>query len=253
MSSSADIVNPGRAVSERPRHIAIVMDGNGRWATRRGKARSAGHRAGVKAARRCVELAMEAGIEYLTLFAFSSENWNRPRREVGLLMDLFVEALQREVSDLHSRDIRLKFIGDRSSLSDKLQRMMGEGEALTINNTAMTVVLAVSFGGRWDIAQAARSIAEAAIAGRLAPQDVDDALVRQHLSLGDLPDPDLFIRTGGERRISNFMLWDLAYTELYFSDVLWPDFDTDTLEHAISFFAGRERRFGRTTAQLENP
>jgi undecaprenyl diphosphate synthase len=183
------------------------------------------------------------------MFAFSSENWHRPRREVGLLMNLFVEALRNELAELARNDVRLTFVGDRSVLSRQLQRLMDEAEAMTAGNAGLHLVIAVSYGGRWDMAQAARSIARDVATGRLPAEDVDETAIEQRLSLAGLPDPDLFIRTGGERRISNFLLWNLAYTELYFSDVLWPDFDAPALEEAFEYFSGRERRFGRLAAQ----
>jgi undecaprenyl diphosphate synthase len=235
--------------NEPPRHVAIIMDGNGRWATRRSLPRGAGHRAGVQSAREIVRACGERGVQILTLFAFSSENWQRPRREVGLLMNLFMDALRNELSELASNNVRMRFIGDRSTLSEQMQRMMTDAERLTADNTGLCLIIAVSYGGRWDVVQAARALAEQAATGRICAADIDERALEQHLSLADLPDPDLFIRTGGERRISNFLLWNLAYSELYFSDLLWPDFDSAALDQALEFFAGRERRFGRLQAQ----
>src|SRR5262245_46579647 len=200
------------------------MDGNGRWATRRGLPRQAGHRAGVKAARAIVQTAARRGIDVLTLFAFSSENWKRPAREVGFLMSLFAEALEREISELHRNSVCLSFIGDRSTLAPSLLRLMAEAEALTRDNGGLRLVIAVAYGGRWDVVQAARKLAGAARDGALDPAAIDEDRVRRELAVADIPDPDLFIRTGGEMRVSNFLLWNLAYTELYFSPLLWPDF-----------------------------
>lgn len=233
-----------------PRHLAVIMDGNGRWAARHGKPRLAGHRAGVRAARDCVEACAQAGIQTLTLFAFSSENWRRPAEEVNGLMRLFVEVLQREVDSLHENGIRLRFIGDRVHLPEILQKRMADAETLTARNQRMALLLAIGYGGRWDIARAARRVAEKVQRGELKPADIDDQLLGRHLSLAGFPEPDLMIRTGGEARISNFLLWDLAYSEIFFTQTLWPDFSLADLEAGLSFFASRERRFGRTTAQL---
>jgi undecaprenyl diphosphate synthase len=243
---------PESAQRAVPRHVAIIMDGNGRWATRRGLPRQAGHRAGVKAARAIVQTAARRGIDVLTLFAFSSENWRRPAREVGFLMNLFAEALQREIAELHRNEVRLRFIGDRSALAPALTRHMVEGEALTSANAGLQLVIAVAYGGRWDLTQATRRLAEDVRAGRIDPAAIDEARLGAQLAVADLPDPDLFIRTGGEMRVSNFLLWNLAYTELYFSPLLWPDFDAAALDEALEFYAGRERRFGRTVAESES-
>lgn len=228
----------------RPRHVAIIMDGNGRWAKQHGRPRFAGHRAGVKTARSIVEACAQAEIEVLTLFAFSSENWNRPADEVNALMRLFVEVLQREVDALHENGIRLKFIGARRNLPTILQKRMEDGETKTAGNTRMTLVLAVAFGGRWDIVQAVRRIAAKAKSGDLNAADIDEATVARHLSLAGLTAPDLLIRTGGERRVSNFLLWDFAYTEIWFTDALWPDFGDQDLADGFAFFSARQRRFG---------
>ncbi len=233
-----------------PRHIAIVMDGNGRWARKRGLPRNAGHRAGVKAARKVVEACGHRKIEALTLFAFSSENWSRPQREVTLLMRLFVEALQREVEELHTNNVRLTFIGDRSRLPGKLVRQMASGEELTAANTGLRLNIAVSYGGRWDLVEAARRLAARAAKGELEADAIGEDDFAGELALTGVDDPDLFIRTGGEQRVSNFLLWNLAYSEFYFSDALWPDFDSKLLDQAIADFTRRQRRFGRTAEQL---
>jgi undecaprenyl diphosphate synthase len=233
-----------------PRHVAVIMDGNGRWAKRRRKARLAGHRAGVRTARECVEACAEAGVEALTLFAFSSENWGRPAEEVNGLMRLFVEVLQREVSSLHQNGIRLRFIGDRDHLPEILRKRMSDAEQLTGRNQRLNLMMAIGYGGHWDIARAARQVAGKVQRGELTVEDIDEGLFARHLSLNGMPAPDLLIRTGGETRISNFLLWDLAYSEIFFSETLWPDFDRAELEQAFAFYAGRERRFGRTTEQV---
>lgn len=227
------------------------MDGNGRWATNHGRPRFAGHRAGVKAARTVVEDCAEAGVEVLTLFAFSSENWSRPAKEVNALMRLFVEVLQREVDALHENGVRLKFIGDRQQLPTILQKRMQDAEAKTAANTGMSLILAVAFGGRWDITQALQRIAEKVKSGDLDVSEVDESVIARHMSLSGCDEPDLLIRTGGERRVSNFLLWDFAYTEIFFTDTLWPNFTTEKLEEAFEFFGLRERRFGRVDGQME--
>jgi undecaprenyl diphosphate synthase len=236
--------------NSNPRHIAIIMDGNGRWAQKRFMPRAIGHQAGVKMVRKIVEYCVEQKIEVLTLFAFSSENWRRPQDEVSLLMELFMVTLQREITKLDRNNIRLRFIGDRSLFPDRLQDKMTEGEITTKDNTAMTLVVAVNYGGRWDMCQAFKKIAADIATGTLAGHDVTPELLSQHLSTADLPEPDLFIRTGGEQRISNFLLWQLAYTELYFTPTLWPDFDQYSLAEAIASFKVRERRFGHTSEQV---
>jgi undecaprenyl diphosphate synthase len=235
-----------------PRHIAIIMDGNGRWAAARGLPRHAGHKAGLKAVRTCIESCTSRGIPALTLFAFSSENWRRPLEEVAQLMGLFVDAIDRELAELHANGVRVRFIGDRSNLNVRLQARIAAAEAQTAQNRALLLSVAVSYGGRWDIVQAVRRLAERCASGALRAQDIAERQVEAELALGGLPDPDLFIRTGGERRISNFLLWNLAYTELYFSDQLWPDFDAASLDAALLFYAQRERRFGRTTEQARS-
>jgi undecaprenyl diphosphate synthase len=236
---------------EHPRHIAIIMDGNGRWARGRGMPRPAGHREGVKAVRRVVEACRKQQIEALTLFAFSSENWRRPPTEVSLLMDLFISTLQKEVDSLHANGVQVRFIGDRAPFSAKLRQLMDKTELQTRDNPGLRLAIAVNYGGRWDIAQAAQRVAAQVQAGEIALADIDADLLGRQLSLADLPEPDLFIRTGGEQRISNFLLWQLAYTELYFTDILWPDFDERCLQDALAAFATRQRRFGRTGDQVE--
>lgn len=237
--------------SRLPRHVAMIMDGNGRWARKRFLPRFAGHKAGLETVRLMVKLCLEKGIESLTLFAFSSENWRRPPEEVGLLMDLFLAALEREVRKLHDHGVRLRIIGDRSAFAPKLQRRIAEAEELTAHNTDLDLVIAANYGGRWDIAQAARRLAEAVRDGSLDPAAITADTLAGELALADLPEPDLFVRTGGEQRVSNFLLWQLAYAELYFTPILWPDFDTAAFEEALASFATRQRRFGRTGEQVE--
>jgi len=238
--------------NNNPRHIAIIMDGNGRWAQKRFMPRAVGHQAGVKAVRKIVEYCAKHKVEVLTLFAFSSENWRRPEAEVTLLMALFMATLQREINKLDRNNIRLRFIGDRTVFSDKLQQKMAEGEAQTQGNTDLTVVVAANYGGHWDMCQAFQKVVEKMATGELKSQVISDQLINQHLSTAGLPDPDLFIRTGGEQRVSNFMLWQLAYTELYFTTTLWPDFDQNSLADAIKSFKSRQRRFGHTSEQVLN-
>jgi len=233
------------------RHVAIIMDGNGRWARQHGRNRLAGHRAGVRTAREVVEYCGKQEIEVLTLFAFSSENWSRPAEEVNGLMRLFVEALQREVRALNDNGVRLRFIGERRNLPATLQKRMIDAETLTKNNTGLTLVLALAYGGHWDIVEAARSIAERVRAEELNPEDINEVLLEKHTALAGLPAPDLLIRTGGEKRISNFLLWSIAYSEIYFSDTLWPDFGVGSVEEALQFFSQRQRRFGLTSGQVE--
>jgi undecaprenyl diphosphate synthase len=236
-----------------PAHVAVIMDGNGRWARQRALPRQAGHRAGVRTARHIVEACARRGISTLTLFAFSSENWRRPRREVGALMHLFVEALEREVDDLHTNGVRLRFIGDRNSLSPALQAQMAAAEARTRDNDRLALVVALAYGGRWDIVCAAQALAREVAAGRLQAEAIDDQAVAGRLALAGLPDPDLLIRTGGEHRISNFLLWNLAYAECYFTERLWPDFGERDLDAALERYRQVERRFGLTSEQVEGP
>jgi undecaprenyl diphosphate synthase len=237
-------------MADSPEHVAIIMDGNGRWARSRGMPRPAGHRASVKVVRRVVEECAKRKVGYLTLFAFSSENWRRPADEVGMLMNLFLDALEREVSDLHRNQVRLSFIGDRELLGAELGRRMRTAEELTLGNSGLRLIVAMAYGGRWDIAQACRSLAAEAAAGTLAAAAIDEAQIAQRLALAGIPDPDLLIRTGGERRISNFLLWNLAYTELYFTDELWPEFSPAHLDAAFEYYRQRERRFGKTSGQV---
>jgi undecaprenyl diphosphate synthase len=236
-----------------PRHVAIIMDGNGRWAAARKLPRHAGHKAGISALRACVQTCTARGIGALTVFAFSSENWARPAEEVSLLMGLFVDALDSQVEELHTNGVRLRFIGDRQRLSVRLQAYLAAAEARTADNGKLSLNIAMSYGGRWDITGAVRALAAKCAAGALRPADITEEQVGAALQLAALPDPDLFIRTGGEHRISNFLLWNLAYTELYFSECLWPDFDAGQLDVALAFFDGRERRFGRTPEQTRSP
>jgi undecaprenyl diphosphate synthase len=227
------------------------MDGNGRWARERSAQRTEGHKAGVDATREVIEACARRRIEALTLFAFSSENWRRPQNEISVLLELVLRTLRTEVAKLSDNDIRVRFIGARSGFSRALQREMDRAESETADNNGMELVIAANYGGRWDIAQAARSMAADAAAGRLDPAAIDDDAVACRLSLADLPEPDLFVRTGGERRVSNYLIWQLAYTELWFTDTLWPDFRAADLDRAIAFYRGRQRRFGRTDEQIE--
>lgn len=238
-------------LSKVPRHLAVIMDGNGRWARKRFLPRVAGHRAGVNAVKAVIKRAMEQGVEVLSLFAFSSENWRRPPYEVSYLLDLFLNMLENEIEKLHEQGISLRVIGDRSPFDEKLQAQMARAEALTANNSQLTLVIAANYGGQWDLTQAMKQVGQKIEEGSLQSSEVSADLISKHLALGSLPPPDLFIRTSGEQRISNFFLWDLAYTELYFTEVLWPDFNEGELDKALRFFAGRERRFGCTSEQLE--
>lgn len=227
------------------------MDGNGRWARQRGRPRASGHQAGFRTTRDIVEACGRQQIEALTLFAFSSENWKRPQKEVGLLMDLFLRALKSEVGKLCENNVRIRFIGERSAFQAKLQHEMNHAEALTEHNTGLKLAIAVNYGGRWDIVNAARQIAFQVRDGEIDPDSIDIETFSRHVSLAEITEPDLFIRTGGEKRISNYLLWHLAYTELYFTDVLWPDFTDVELGNALAFYAGRQRRFGRTGEQVQ--
>lgn len=241
---------PSAPTDVLPRHVAIIMDGNGRWAARRRRPRMIGHRAGARAVNLCIDFCLERGIAALTLFAFSSENWGRPADEVGALMKLFLNALDREVGELHRRGVRVRFIGDRSRFEHGIVARMRAAEVLTAGNTRLSLTIAASYGGRQDIAAAARALALDVAEGRLRPEDIDEAALGRHVALSDLPEPDLFIRTGGDLRISNFLLWQLAYTELWFTDTLWPDLDAGVLQQALDDFAARERRFGLTGEQV---
>lgn len=236
-----------------PRHIAVIMDGNNRWARARGLRGSAGHRAGAEAAREVVYACVEQNIEYLTLFAFSSENWLRPDNEVRGLMALFLNVLQRsEIKQMHERNVRVRFIGNRGSFSARLQKHMNDVEQLTLNNTGTTVTVAADYGGQWDIVQACQRIGEKVASGTLQVADINFDTVQQQVCLGDAPPPDLCIRTGGEQRISNFLLWQFAYTELYFTEVYWPDFGTRSLRDALEDFSRRKRRYGGHSDSDEN-
>lgn len=226
------------------RHVAIIMDGNGRWAKLQGKMRVFGHKAGAKSVRRAVSYAASQGIDALTLYAFSSENWNRPEQEVSSLMELFVWALESEVKSLHRHNVRLRIIGDTSRFSSRIQDRIKKAETLTRDNTGLTLNIAANYGGRWDIVQAVRHLASQVQEGALLPAQIDESLLGQQMCMSELPPVDLVIRTGGEHRISNFLIWQIAYAELYFTDVLWPDFDEQDFKGALNAFANRERRFG---------
>lgn len=234
----------------RPKHVAIIMDGNNRWAKARNQIGVSGHKAGVDAVRSVVQTCVAEGVEVLTLFAFSSENWRRPAIEVGALMKLFLLALQREVKKLHKNNIRLRIIGDRSKFSDLLQDYMQKAEAMTADNTGMTLAVAANYGGQWDITQAVKGLGRAIERGELASDDLTEDMIQSRLSLSDLPAPDLMIRTAGEYRISNFMLWQLAYAEYYFSDLYWPDFREEQMIAALDAYSQRKRRFGQTDDQV---
>jgi undecaprenyl diphosphate synthase len=234
------------AGTDVPRHIAIIMDGNGRWAKRRLMPRVAGHRKGVEALRGVIRACAERGVSHLTVFAFSSENWRRPQEEVTLLMELFMRALENEVARLHENGIRFRVIGDLAGFSERIQALIRDAEALTRDNTRLTFTVAANYGGRWDIVQAVKRL----MLSGAAAGSINEATLAEQLSMADAPEPDLFIRTGGEQRISNFLMWQLAYTELYFTDALWPDFDAAALDAAIASYRTRERRFGRTSEQV---
>ena len=247
-TSSTRIIPSSRSV---PRHVAIIMDGNGRWAKKRLLPRVAGHRKGGEAVRAAVRAAIGQGVEYLTLFAFSSENWRRPAEEVSILMDLFTRALDQEVVKLHRNGIRFKVVGDTTWFDSRIRDLVAAGEALTAGNTRLTLTIAANYGGRWDIAQAARAYFAAHPEALSEGHPLEPEALEPYLAMAYAPEPDLFIRTGGEKRISNFLLWQLAYTELYFTDLLWPDFDAAALAAAIASYATRERRFGRTSEQVQ--
>ncbi|MES9991066.1 MAG: isoprenyl transferase [Candidatus Thiodiazotropha sp.] len=247
------MIKESESVDRRlPQHIAIIMDGNGRWAKKRGLPRYAGHPAGVEAVRNVVEVCVELQIPVLTLFAFSSENWQRPQKEVNLIMDLFMRSLKKEVRRLDRNHVQLKVIGDRSAFAENLQQQIKEAEQQTQNNQGLLLQVAANYGGRWDITEAAKSLAEQVKRGELTPDQIDEEQLSRNLCFTDIPEPDLFIRTGGEKRISNFLLWQCAYTELYFTDQLWPDFNRKALEQALHDFSLRQRRFGRTGEQVED-
>jgi len=233
-----------------PQHVAIIMDGNGRWAKKRFLPRVAGHRAGLEAARQVVKNCAKRNIKVLSLFAFSSENWRRPAQEVGYLMELFLRSLEGEVQMLHENKVQLRFIGDRSRFNEALCKKIIEVEKMTSNNTGMVLIIAADYGGQWDICQAAQKLAKEVELGHLSSSAITSEMIHKRLSFADLPDPDLFIRTSGELRISNFMLWQLAYSELYFTQTLWPDFDERELDKALTQYADRERRFGYSSEQI---
>lgn len=233
-----------------PQHIAIIMDGNGRWAQKRKMPRTYGHKKGVEATRKAITFYAKAGVRNLTLFAFSSENWNRPQEEVSTLMTLFVSSLQKHTSELNKNGIRLRFIGDRTAFSKELVKQIELSEEKTENNPHMILNIAANYGGQWDIRQAVQKLAVRMRDGQLRAEDINEQNIADELSLADIPDPDLFIRTGGEQRISNFLLWQLAYTELFFTDVLWPDFSEDVMRQSLQNFSNRQRRFGKTSEQV---
>ncbi len=233
-----------------PKHIAIIMDGNGRWAKAQGKPRVFGHKAGVSAVRKTISAGTRLGIKAITLFAFSSENWRRPEDEVNLLMELFITVLSKEVKRLHKNNLQLRIIGDTTRFSSRLQKKIAEAEALTSNNTGMVLNVAANYGGKWDIAQAVKKIAAEAAAGSLIVDDIDEDLITSYLAMSDIPEVDLMIRTSGERRISNFILWQMAYAEMYFTEQYWPDFNEESLAEAVAWFVNRERRFGCTGEQI---
>ncbi|HHX8538566.1 TPA: isoprenyl transferase [Vibrio diabolicus] len=234
-----------------PKHIAIIMDGNGRWAKSKGKPRVFGHKKGVNAVRKTVAAASKLGIKAMTLFAFSSENWRRPEEEVGLLMELFITVLSSEVKKLHKNNLRLRVIGDTSRFSERLQKKIVEAENLTAGNTGMVINIAANYGGKWDITEAAKTLALKARNGEIRVEDINEQLIAEHLTMADLPEVDLLIRTSGECRISNFMLWQMAYAEMYFTPEYWPEFDEDSLVEAVTWFINRERRFGCTGEQIK--
>lgn len=242
--------HPEISSQDLPKHIAVIMDGNGRWAKKRLKPRLFGHRAGVKAVRETLTCAAKLKIPAITLFAFSSENWKRPQEEVSVLMDLFLSALSKEVTRLHKNNLKLQIIGDKTKFNQKLQDKILEAEKLTANNTGTVINIAANYGGQWDITQAAQKLAQEVESGKLTASDITEDALSQHLCMADLPPVDLMIRTSGEQRISNFMLWQMAYAELYFTETLWPDFNEEQMLEAIGWFVTRERRFGCTSEQL---
>jgi undecaprenyl diphosphate synthase len=245
-SSTRDIP----VTTDVPGHVAIIMDGNGRWAKQRFLPRVAGHRRGVEAVREVVRRSIERGVKFLTLFAFSSENWRRPPDEVSILMDLFLRALEQELAKLHNNGIRFRVVGDLTPFDSRIRNLIAAGESQTAGNTSLTLTIAANYGGRWDIAQAAHAYYREHPEALASATPVTPDAIAPYLAMGYAPEPDLFIRTGGEKRVSNFLLWQLAYTELHFTDMLWPDFDGAALDAAIASYATRERRFGRTSEQL---
>ena len=248
MATGSALKDEGKKI---PQHIAIIMDGNGRWAQAQGKGRVFGHKAGVDSVRAVVKGARKAGVKALTLFAFSSENWQRPAKEVSVLMDLFMFVLTKEVKRLHKNDIRFQVVGDLSRFSDKLQKSIKKSELLTKNNTGLILSIAANYGGRWDIANAAKQLASQVQSNEISLEDINEDTLHQQICLADLPALDFLIRTGGDYRISNFLLWQAAYAELYFTETLWPDFNEQQFEQAIDVFDQRERRFGKTGEQVK--
>lgn len=239
-----------KQVAPVPEHVCIIMDGNGRWAKKRLMPRTIGHRRGVDTTKKAIEFFARAGVRHLTLFAFSSENWNRPQDEVNTLMDLFISSLEENSRELNDKNIRIRFIGDRGAFSPALQEQIQTSEALTSGNDLMSLNIAANYGGQWDILTAIKAIANRLKREEISPEQIDTALFESELSLNAIPNPDLFIRTGGEQRISNFLLWQIAYAELYFTDVLWPDFDQDEMQKALEIYSKRQRRFGKTGEQV---
>ena len=240
------------AIYHLPKHIAMIMDGNGRWAQRRGLPRITGHQAGVKTLHNVIEICLRKKIEVLTVYAFSSENWKRPKAEIKFLMELLITSLQQQLDELHNHNICLRFIGDLSAFSDKLRAAITVAEKLTCKNTAITVVIAVNYGGRWDISHAMKQICHKVLNGEISLEDMNEDIVGRYVQLAELPAPDLFIRTGGEMRVSNYLLWQLAYTELYFDNCLWPDFGEANFAAALDVYSKRERRFGQLSEQLKH-
>ena len=234
-----------------PQHVAIIMDGNGRWAQKRFMPRTFGHKKGVEATKKAISFYAKAGVGQLTLFAFSSENWNRPQDEVSTLMSLFISSLEKNTDELHANGIRIRFIGDRTAFSQKLVKQIEESETITFNNKAMTLNIAANYGGQWDILNAVQKLAAKVENSEISAAEISSELLSAELSLAGSPDPDLFIRTGGEKRISNFLLWQIAYAELFFTDVLWPDFSVEVMQQSLDTFAGRQRRFGKTGEQVK--
>ena len=237
--------------SSKPKHIIIIMDGNGRWAEQNGLTRSAGHKAGVKVLRNLIEHSVQLELKTLTVYAFSRENWQRPKKEVELLLDLFISSLESEVKDLHENNIKLNFIGETDKFSEKLKKSMSQSESLTSSNSKLTLNVALNYSGRWDIYNALLSIIDDMATKKITKNDVNEELINTKLSLADYDEPDLLIRTGGEKRLSNYLLWQIAYTELYFTNTLWPDFNTDQFDLALDWYTKRQRRFGKTSEQIE--
>ena len=237
--------------SSKPKHIIIIMDGNGRWAEQNGLSRSAGHKACVKTLRNLIEHAVQLELTTLTVYAFSRENWQRPKKEVRLLLELFISSLETEVKDLDENNIKLNFIGETEKFSDKLKKSMNKSESLTSNNSKLTLNVALNYSGRWDIYNALLSIIDDMTSKKITKNEINEELINKKLSLADYDEPDLLIRTGGEKRLSNYLLWQIAYTELYFTDVLWPDFNPNQFNLALEWYAKRQRRFGKTSKQIE--